>query len=472
MRLATRAFTLIEMMIVLAIMVTVFGLVGSSFSKRNLRQQSVNAAASELAATCRAVRARAMETKTCHAIVFHIQNDPASSGRVLNNRSGGHWYRVIGPRTSKGEVIQTPALETQQGGPYTVAEFRQQLEATWYGDAHILPAKRVRFVALTDMDWGDYTTINTALAGRQKTATRSFPRPWFGWWDAADGRLHGWGGYDPAIAASGFYYWGNPATAQPARDPEPVSSATGLPPGCSNAVGRTLDRWASWVQYNSYNRPADEPDADVLYAAGTPRPLIDAHWMDASLIFLSSGEVMWGDWMPARHSTSFKDSIRTAPGGPWQCGVFERCNGMETTIYNSTMAQASKAEASNFDRDSGGWFITLGPDTIDDRDTFGSAREAMESLMPLTRVFVSSFGEVRVIPVSRTARFGTRSAFPTSEDWWRTGSNVIANFGESRYNTGLIKASENQTGRGPYVGRPITDFLIPDMLANRSVWMK
>ena len=31
-------------------------------------------------------------------MVFNIANATGSSGRILNNRNGGHWYRVIGPR--------------------------------------------------------------------------------------------------------------------------------------------------------------------------------------------------------------------------------------------------------------------------------------------------------------------------------------------------------------------------------------
>lgn len=470
---AGAGFTMLELLVVLAIMVTVFGLVGSGFAKRNGRLQAVQAAANELAATCRKARARAMETHSCHAVVFNIQNDPTSSGRVLNNRSGGHWYRTMGPRSNKGDIIQVPACETQQSGPYTVAEFQQQLDLTWYDDAHVLPPRRVRFVALTDMDWGDCTTINTALAGRQHGGAPSFPRPWFGWWDATAKRLYGWGGYDPAIPASGFYYWGNPTTPEWApRDPEPINPATGLAPGCANASDRWLDRWTSAAIYPVQSRAPELTHADRLYATGDPRPLVNAAWRDASLIFLSSGEVRWGDWMPARHCTAFKDSLWTAPGKPFRSGIAERCNRMETTVYSSTMAQHSKAEASNFDQDSGGWFITLGPDVEDDNDSFADARSAMESLMPLYRVYVSSFGEIRVLAVSRIAKLGGLSAFPSDPDWWRTGSNLIRYFGEDRYNTAAVLASENQTGRGPYQGAPITDFLTPDMLSNRSVWMK
>lgn len=129
-------------------------------------------------------------------------------------------------------------------------------------------------------------------------------------------------------------------------------------------------------------------------------------------------------------------------------------------------------EATHFSAASGGFFITLGPDALDDNDQFATAKEALESMMPLYRVFVSSYGEVRVIAVSRMPKYGTMAAFPTTENWWRTGNNTVNYFGENRFNTAATKHSDNVTGNGVYTGQPITDFIDPDMLINRSVWMK
>lgn len=464
MRRRSRGFTLIELLIVLAIMASVFGLVAYNFAGHNTRRQSVQAAANELAATFRKARAMAMERKLPFGVVFNIQNDPASSGRVLNNRSGGHWYRIVGPG-----IPQVPACETQQGGPYTPYDVQQNMLAAWSEDAHVLPAGKVRFVALADMDWGNYRPASTGSTGsaasgaRQKSATTSFPRPWFGWYDAAAKRLHGWGGYDPAIPSSGFYFWGN--TESPAFapvDPEPVSSATGLPPGCSNADERWMDRWMPIPTYPVQGRVPEAIKAHLLYAKGSPRPLVNGNWRDASLLFTSSGQVQWGDWMPARHVTAFKDSIWTGTGKPFRSGVSERSNRCETSVYSSTIPQYSCPEASCFDRDTGGWHITLGPDMATDEDSYPSAAKALDAIMPLFRVFVSSFGEVRVIAVGRREKSDGLSLFPASEDWWRTGTNTEVNFGYSRY----------RNAAGVVEGRPVTDFLTAGMLGNRSVWMK
>lgn len=452
------AFTLLELLVVLTIMLAAFGMIAGTFAKRNLRLTSVQMAANEMAETFRKARARAMETKSCYSVVFNIQNDPASSGRVLNNRTGGHWYRILGPTTNDmGMFLVDPGI--QSSGPYTLYAFQESLKARWYDDAHVLPAKKVRIVALSDMDWGDYTKVNTAWTGRQKSPTVSFPRPWFGWWDSSSKRLYPWGGYDPAIMASGFYFWGSAAPAWAARDSEPINSATGLPPGCANAQDRKLDAFTGSNTYMVYNtKTPDIVGGDLLYAKGSPRPLVNADWMDAALVFLGNGMVVSNAWMPARRYGTFRDSSWTS--GSWKSGVAERCN------------QFSIDEATHFSAASGGYFITLGPDALDDNDQFQSAKDAVDAMMPLYRVFVSSFGEVRVIAVSRTSKYGTMSAFPTSESWWRTGNNTVTYFGESRYNTAATKYYDNVTGNGVYAGQPITDFIDADMLTNRSVWMK
>lgn len=456
-----RAFTMLELMVVLAISMVVFGMVASTFSRRNQRLTAVHMAANELAETFRKARARAMETKSCYSVAFHIQNDPASSGRVLNNRTGGHWYRILGPTTNDmGMFLIDPGI--QSSGPYTLFEFQEAIKTRWYEEAHVLPAKQVRFVALTDMDWGDFTKVNTAWTGRQKSSTVSFPRPWFGWWDSSSKRLYPWGGYDPGIMASGFYFWGNTtAPVWATRDAEPISSATGLPPGCTNAQDRRLDGFTGSCTYMVYNtKSPDTAGRDLLYAAGSPRPLVNAEWMDAALVFLGDGRVVANDWMPGRRYGTFRDSSWTS--GSWKSGVAERCNKYSAAL----------PEATHFSAASGGFFITLGPDALDDNDQFPTAKDALDSLMPLYRVFVSSFGEVRVIAVSRSPRYGSMTAFPDNENWWRTGNNTVNYFGEGRYNTKATTYSDNTTGNGVYTGQPITDFIEADMLANRSVWMK
>lgn len=482
-------FTLIELLVVLVIMSILFGLVMFNYPRADRRLQLVKAAAEELAATCRQARALAMSRNATYAVVFHIQNHPDSSGRVLNNRSGGHWYRIVGPSSSIGshlgnsrqlllpdQVDNVPSVTGSLNGsvitssPYTLADFAKSMEKAWVGEAHVLPAGKVRFLALTDMDYGDYGTTSTR---RVPSGTISYPRPWFGWWDKDNvagggaGRWYPWGGYDPAIPGSGFYYWGPAAAPSYAPlDAQPVNS--------TNGATRLLDRWAEGQQNvnssgnSSLQLPAF-PGADVLNEAGAPRPLVDASWRDMSIVFCPTGEVRWGGTLPGRHCSVLRNG--TVSGTPVFRGAADRCNG--TFSASGMVNQNYQAETGNFDRDSGGFFITLAPDVTTDKDVFNSAEEIQKALMPMLRVFVSVQGEVRIVPVSlKLADTGGLSPFPSDESWWRSGTNMRVNFGQDRLVTGS-QLDTFGTGIGaPEPGGPITRFLTPDMLINRAVWLK
>lgn len=485
-----RGFTLIELLMVLAIMVSLFALGAGSFARTDGRVQAVKAAAEELAATCRQARALATSRNATYAVVFHIQNHPQSNGRLLNNRSGGHWYRIVGPQTgvvtnrgassrallSPTRVENLPAVTGSANGnvisssPYNLAQMAVGMNASWVGEQHNLAAGKVRLLALTDMDYGDFTTTSTR---RVASATRSYPRPWFGWWDGGNvagggaGRFYPWGGYDPSIPGSGFFYWGRAAStpAAAALDAQPI--------GCTHATDRLLDRWIDGQQGEDSDgsapfAPPAVPDGDPLYAAGDPRPLVDASWRDMSVMFLSSGEVQWGGTMPGRHCDLYRNNRSSTP---YKRGAAERCNGIFTKT--GLVNQRYQAETGTFDRDSGGFFITLAPDAENDQDIFPTAKAALDSIMPMYRVFVSVLGEVRVIAVSRIPKLPAGSVqFPTIESWWRTGSNMRLYFGQDRLVTGT-KLDSNSTGIGNPDGHgPITSFLTTDMLLNRSVWIK
>lgn len=466
MRLPRNAFTLIELLLVMAIMAVVFGMAGASFARSNTRQQAVLGAANELAATFRQARALAMERKQAYSVVFHIQNDPASSGRVLNNRSGGHWYRILGPGGGNMRMVAyTPPYGSFQFGAFNLASAAQSLERNWVDEAHVLPARKVRFLALTDMDYGNYRSGSQDY--RQASAERTYPRPWFGWFDGT--RLHGWGGYDPDIPGSGFYFWGNDSqiTWNGAPDPAAFATRDPKPLTCTNTQDRVLD---NWIGADSRSSAPGQPASQVLYTAGSPRPLINASWRDVSLQFLGTGEACWGTFLPARHAWIFSD-VQPSYWRNARRGVAERCNGSTSWDINTyysvgDVRQHWQTEAGNFDQDSGGWFVTLAPDVDSDNDTYPDAKAALDALMPMYRVFVSSFGEIRVIAVSRSAKLPSgMTAFPPTEDWWRTGSNTVNYFGRDRYVGTVAK------GTRP-VGAPITDFVTTGMLGNRQVWMR
>jgi len=461
-----RGFSLIELMLVMAIMAVVFGMAGAGFARSNTRQQAVLGAANELAATFRQARAMAMERKQVHSVVFHIQNDPASSGLVLNNRSGGHWYRILGPGSGNMRMVAyAPPYGSFQYGPFNLATASQALDRAWADGPHVLPAHKVRFLALTDMDYGNYRSGSQDY--RQASSERTYPRPWFGWFDGT--RLHGWGGYDPDVVGSGFYFWGNASQITWNGSPDPGAFATrdAKPLTCTNPQDRILD---DWTAADSRSTTPGKPASQVLYTAGSPRPLINAAWRDVSIQFLGTGEAAWGGFLPARHAWVFSDVQPSYYVGAKR-GVGERCNGSTSWYINTYFSvgdvrQHWQTEAGNFDQDSGGWFITLGPDVEDDNATYPDAKAALQALMPIYRVYVSSYGEIRVVAVSTTAKVPSgMTAFPPTEDWWRTGSNTMNYFGRDRY------VGTTAKGTSP-VGMPITDFVTADMLANRQVWLK
>ncbi len=470
-------FTLMELLVVVAIISILMGMLTYNFAKPEVRRTSVKLAAEELAATFRKARALAMERKTVHAVVFHIQNKPGSSGIVLNNRSGGHWYRILGPGTSDtNDRSQTaddlPPIANGGYGykPHNVMETSELINRAWVDDPHILLAGKVRFLALTDMDYGDSSGVNWAYRGI--STTDYFPRPWFGWYDTTSKRLYPWGGYDPAIAGSGFYYWGvnrvDGAITTATRDPQPI--------GSRNPVARTLDHWSVGQGNNWYDNmlAPSAPASDTLYEADSPRPVINAFWRDCSLIFLSTGEVRWGNWLPARKCSFLMDGITTVATGslPMKRGISDRQNG-QTEAYAGYVSQHTVAEAGNFDQDSGGWFITLAPDSVDDKDTFPSAEDALASISPMYRVFVSRLGEVKVIAVSKTPKLNGLTAFPPTEAWWRNATNMQQYFPADRLLDGtIIDTSWCNEGLGILQGKPITDFVTPTMLRERQVWMK
>lgn len=443
----TTGFTLIELLVVIAIIAILGGMMAYSFSRPEVRRESVRLAAEELAATLRQARVLAMERKAAHAVVFHIQNAPGSSGAVLNNRSGGHWYRILGPNTMK------TASRTQQYGslpptgpvqgrpPLSVKQVEEVASEAWVDGSHVLPAGKVRFLALSDMDYGGMKRVTSAYRGHHAALKHeSYPRPWFGWYDATSKRLYPWGGYDSAIICSGFNYWGRDYTSGSVnvgqRDPEPV--------GSMHPVERVLGDWASG---NSRL-----PDDVVLYEAGAPRPVINALWQDARIVFLSSGEVQWGGWLPARRNHNLRDEAGA------RRGVFDRTNG---TATGGHFSERIDTEAGNFDQTSGGWFITLAPDVRDDNDRFETAEAAMASIAPMYRVFVSRMGDIRVVPVRRTEDFSGATVLPPDADWWQTNSNLQNSFVNDRY-----------LESGAVVGQPISDVVTPQMLRERQVWKK
>jgi hypothetical protein len=175
--------------------------------------------------------------------------------------------------------------------PTNFPDFVAEIERCWVDEAHVLPARAVRFLALGDTDEGqrfrDRTLSKCMYYGNGGETT--YPRPWFGYFDTGTGTLWPWGGYDAGKAGSGFYYQG---------DDGPVL-------GCRNPVDRTVNHdWNGDANWADLDRNGDGDFDDFgereiawpIVSANDPRPLVNAAWMDACIVFKPDGTAFLSEW--------------------------------------------------------------------------------------------------------------------------------------------------------------------------------
>jgi prepilin-type N-terminal cleavage/methylation domain-containing protein len=475
-----RGFSLIELMIVLAILAVVLGISATMLRGEN-RDAAVKGAAEELAAVLRLARNRAMHEKAAFAVVFNIQNAPGSSGATLNNWSGGHWYRTVGPSTfghaenyygngASSRSIPLPGAYRSTTNGWDNANFPtfiEHLRTAWIDEPHPLPAKKVRFLALGDTDEGPR---NSRPAGDSRVGAQryygfggedTYPRPWFGYYDTAGRRLHAWGGYDPARNHSAFYYEG--------RDGD-VS-------GSRNASDRLYD--------NDFNRngvfanidlngdgdvddPREREVAYPIWRRGEPRPLVNAEWMDSAIMFVPSGEAIYLEWNRGRGAYQAVQGSDNA-NGVQDCAK----TGKVPRDYYGQFAFSSDtmAEVAHFERHTGGWHITLAPDADRDGNAYPDARSALNSILPAYRVHVGRSGTVRVLRVQRRGDgyLDGHAVWPPSPAQW----NVTASGNPiwTRCRLGYLHAPESTDSYALRpVGRPITGIVTERMLTERIWW--
>lgn len=483
-------FTLVELLIVLAIVAAAAAMIVGT-PKADERDANVQAAAQELASVMRQCRTMAIERRAMFTLTFNVENPAGTSGRVLLNR-GGHWYRIIGPRSENAENLNIPGTgappvysremsalsgaRNWDDNTYDVP-VRHLLEAineAWVGDRHVLPPNKVRFVALNDQDNGCYRANGD-------TYPPTYPRPWFGWWDASTRRVHAWGGYDPTlgliaptttdsegvkhkartlggrtISHTGFFYEGY----------------DGVITGCVNPADRNIFD-ATWLLSSSTTTRF------TLLKSGEPRPLVNGAWQDFQLIFRPDGTVL-ADWMRLRHycAAGFGDTANlvydpsltgtsvvlpaSMPSGKkhmMELGPGDMCNRMANS-------NGAAAEASSFANRSGFHFITLGPDPVKDDDVYPDAATAVRALMPLYRVGISPFGEVVVRRVRTTRRTGEDyETALTGSDW-----NVKAKTDLYYRDHLLVTKQTSPTLKYIPRGKPITDVLTSEMMSGRMWW--
>jgi len=407
------------MMLVVALAAMLMGIVVSLPNSVRTDAQ-VESAAQELAGTLRQARALAIRNRAIYAVVFNIQNTPGSSGRVLINGDGGHWYRILGPWPRNGDDTLPPWTQFFRDGGLYMQDFLTAMNLCWVGQKHILLPHHVRFLALSDQDNGGFVQPWVTSTGDNRYQYQpTYPRPWCGYWDPSGRRLYPWGGYDHALispfrgrSTTGFWYEGTEGAVVGSLNPH--------------------DRMAGTYQ---------------LYRQGEPRAVVDARLEDYWILFYPDGRVAEGPVMNAREQ-SYCRGFQAGPGGQDLADRYEDI-GNEWDL-GSPMT--------SFQPYTGYWFITLAPDQATDTDQYPTAQAALESMMPAYRVGVSALGEVCVVKVKRDPPPGAvlDPVMSNFQDHTQVANNYLWN---------------TRTQGTTNVGTPVTDFLVPSMLAKRQWWL-
>ena len=425
------AFTLVELIVVIGLIAFVMGMI--ALMPRNSRRDSdVQAAANELAGVIRLARNLAFDKKETCAITFNIQNGPGTSGKVLNNWSGGHWYQIVGSDDNDVQGHSWPAFpEASYGDTAPFSNYVNSVKRCYFGDRHVLPPHRVRFLALGDEDTGC-----NGVGSVSGSYTLTYPRPWFGFYNAAKTRLYPWGGYDSTIVNSGFFYQGTDASDAPVV-------------GCINPASRVCT----------------DSGAAQIFTQGAPRPLINGDWEDFMLRFSPDGSVNLVPPFWERKLAEF------------QCGpklnFADICGtgGLGGNFpYSGPTGQPGYPPGDyypspiiSFNSFTGFNVITLAPDADQDTDTFPTSNDAYNSFMPAYRVMVNTFGEVKVVKVGAFySGTGTGAVDTTMDGNWQNngvvGSKYIGDWATNPYPAMTMR------------GYPVTDYVTTDLLSKQEFW--
>jgi hypothetical protein len=487
------SFSLVEVLVVLAVIVTATSMIFAYNKRSDQRRLQVRFDAEQLASVLRRTRAMAMENKSVYGVAFNITNARGSSGRVLNNRDGGHYYRIIGPSQNNGQQ-DFQGTGSGYNVPYRANRDRiwawwqhdfpwswvvGEWSVDWVGPKVPLTRGQVRFLALADQDNGNMRDYRWSFG-------KTYPRPWFGEWDPATKRMYAWGGYDPEIldfdqrsdtgdppywqahtgqagpvSFTGFYYEG----------------ADGRITGSANPADRFLLDDNNGVSYIDLGDPTATPPVPPdqktypVYKKGETRPLVNADWLDAVILFYPDGSACYDDWFRLRHHYA-KNSRDVPPTTVWWGHLFndtyshnltdlapvDRCNEINTgdlwNPYNICY------EASHYVDRTGYWYITLAPDSADDRVSFPTAQQALGSISPMWRVGVNRLGEVKVVEVKRYLQPGVVLDDQHADAWWESGQ-----IGTGEFYNNLLQTSDG-------AAMPVEDRVTPEMLAHRMWWIK
>ncbi len=471
----TRGFTLMELGLVIAVLALMFALIGGIAGRRTIRGNTVRAAVDELVSTLRQARQMAMDHKAVYGVTFNIANAAGSTGQVLNNRGGGHWYRIIGPNDpgsgswAGAGGYSMPVWMDREDWWNPGANGTGDVELGWWlsavqsemvGPKHYLPKGEARFVALNDEDNGNNWCQCSCFPA-------TYPRPWFGDFVQGPGdaqpRLYTWGGYDqgftdfwqgvywravrpPNINFSAFYYQGD--------DPPIV--------GCVNPQDR-------YIIDDPAGTSATAQRHFRLFTQGEPRPLINGDWLDFVVIFNPDGSATTNDFLHMRHQYG-----QTGADGPgsyfwndngsnnlWMLGPGDMCNFINGWVeYYACVPYNNRSEASSYADVTGTYYITMGVDMPDDTVSYPSAQAALEAMTPLYRVGVTRLGEIKAVRVSTIQPAGA-----ILDAKWQGGMWNNYNLGYNGFWNNLALSATGQTLM------PAEDFVTPQMMTNMQWWL-
>ena len=452
-----RGFSLLELMVVLAIVSILFAM-GFSLMGDQRRSSAVEAEAQRLAAVLRHTRHRAINEQVAYGVAFNIRNALDTSGAVLNNWDGGHYYRVLGPNRGQREQVRYNHRH--------FPAFVNHVRSLWVSEPHVLPARSVRFLALSDLDRGPRSHKDDIYYSDDAT----YPRPWFGVYDQAAKRWWPWGGYDPSKNYSGFYYEGKDGDVTGSRNPVTRSYNIDL-----NKNGVLEDNPAD---------PSQDEVGYVIWEEGEGRELVNANWLDACLFFMPSGEVNFMEWNLGRRAYAAGEGHIEK----MYFGINDRCmivqdgtntNGKDGRIghaFNVSLATKARwhlhPESQHFVAHNGGWHITLAPDAQHDANNFETVDDAIASFTPAWRVFVSATGAIHAFRVQsrRSGSFLEASGKPV---WPSDPSDWQDNAFVKKFH-GVGWQHEEGTGwwlkRAVPTGEPINDMITGRMLTDRIWW--
>lgn len=468
-----RGFSLIEIMVVMTIVVVLFAISFSSL-RGEQSDSEVQAEAERLGAVLRQTRNRAIAERAAYGVVFNLRNGVGTSGEVLNNWDGGHWYRVIGPgRGSNPHAL--PIAGPGEPASRNLPDFMENVAASWVSPPHALPLREVRFLALGDTDEGNRRNGASAASGDNRYYASTYPRPWFGLYQS--GRLWAWGGYDPSKDHSAFYYEGADGDVTGSVNPS------------TRSYDNDFDRDGSFsnVDHNGdsdFDDPGERERGYVIWEAGEGRPVVDARFMDACIMFTPSGEAQFLEWNRARRAYVNQQAV---PGSDTQAaarnGIADRAKTKSSTVsYDGDYADwvytgprhldvEDHGEVGHFTPHTGGWHITLAPDATQDDNRYPDAERALDSITPAWRVFVGSKGAVRVFRVQRRGPsfLGQGTVFPSSPSGWND-----TNLMWRRCRLGWLHANESDANELNLVpeGEPIVHLITERMLTDRIWWFQ